>query len=241
MAAAKKVRVYDLAKDLKQDAKRVIEDLRREGADVSVPSNSVSVEIAEKVRLKYFPKTEIAPKRAIKVIKKKADSEVSDDIHETAPPAEVSEISHNIPEIAESQDVVEPESSTPSVRKVLKKKPVEVVEIDQPVEETVVEEADVEVEVELPEEAPEAEVNVDHPESRTVTKVLAKKVVKPVGTQIKTLTLTKESLQKGIKPGERVVSEAPTKAGKLATDIIAARNQGRPGQFRGTPGETASP
>ncbi|MEO5858008.1 MAG: translation initiation factor IF-2, partial [Pyrinomonadaceae bacterium] len=41
--------------------------------------------------------------------------------------------------------------------------------------------------------------------------------------------------------GERVVSEAPTKAGKLATDIIAARNQGRPGQFRGTPGETASP
>ena len=30
MAAAKKVRVYDLAKDLKQDAKRVIEDLRRE-------------------------------------------------------------------------------------------------------------------------------------------------------------------------------------------------------------------
>ena len=67
MAAAKKVRVYDLAKDLKQDAKRVIEDLRREGADVSVPSNSVSVEIAEKVRLKYFPKTEVAPKRAIKV------------------------------------------------------------------------------------------------------------------------------------------------------------------------------
>lgn len=57
MAAVRKVRVYDLAKELKQDAKRLIEDLRREGADVSVASNSVSIEIAEKVRLKYMPKT----------------------------------------------------------------------------------------------------------------------------------------------------------------------------------------
>src|SRR5215207_7951019 len=102
MAAAKKVRVYDLAKDLKQDAKRVIEDLRREGADVSVPSNSVSVEIAEKVRLKYFPKTEVAPKRAIKVIKKKADAEGSDEIHESVPPVEVPETSHEVPEFVET-------------------------------------------------------------------------------------------------------------------------------------------
>jgi hypothetical protein len=35
--------------------------VRREGADVSVPSNSVSKEIAEKVRNKYFPKTEARP------------------------------------------------------------------------------------------------------------------------------------------------------------------------------------
>src|SRR5215210_233573 len=70
MAMGKKIRIYDLARDLKQDAKRVMEDLRREGADVSVPSNSVSMELAEKVRLKYFPKTEVAPKRGIKIIKK---------------------------------------------------------------------------------------------------------------------------------------------------------------------------
>ena len=63
MPIGKKIRIYDLARDLKQDAKRVMEDLRREGADVSVPSNSVSLELAEKVRLKYFPKTEVAPKR----------------------------------------------------------------------------------------------------------------------------------------------------------------------------------
>ena len=52
-----------------------MEDLRREGADVSVPSNSVSYELAEKVRNKYFPKTEVAPKRGIKVIKKPAKPE----------------------------------------------------------------------------------------------------------------------------------------------------------------------
>ena len=76
MATGKSIRIYDLAREVKQDTKRVMEDLRREGADVSVPSNSVSLELAEKVRLKYFPKTEVAPKRGIKVIKaaKKVDS-----------------------------------------------------------------------------------------------------------------------------------------------------------------------
>nr|MDQ3323619.1 translation initiation factor IF-2 N-terminal domain-containing protein [Acidobacteriota bacterium] len=64
------VRIYDLAKELKLETKRVIEEVRREGADASVPSNSVSKEIAEKVRNKYFPKTEVQPKRLIKLIKK---------------------------------------------------------------------------------------------------------------------------------------------------------------------------
>ncbi len=69
MPIGKKIRIYDLAREMKQDAKRVMEDLRREGADVSVPSNSVSAELAEKIRTKYFPKPDAAPKRAIKVIK----------------------------------------------------------------------------------------------------------------------------------------------------------------------------
>ena len=51
-----KVRIYDLAKELKLDTKRLIEEVRREGVDVSVPSNSVSKELAEKIRNKYFPK-----------------------------------------------------------------------------------------------------------------------------------------------------------------------------------------
>src|SRR4051812_23416771 len=92
MAIGKSIRVYDLAREVKQDTKRVMEDLRREGADVSVPSNSVSFDLAEKVRSKYFPKTEIAPKRAIKVIKaaKKADDAVDEasEISDATPDAE---------------------------------------------------------------------------------------------------------------------------------------------------------
>ena len=48
MTVSSKVRIYDLAKELKLDTKRLIEEVRREGVDVSVPSNSVSKELAEK-------------------------------------------------------------------------------------------------------------------------------------------------------------------------------------------------
>src|SRR3989475_7535990 len=71
-ALTSKVRIYDLAKDLKIDTKRLIEEVRREGVDVSVPSNSVSKELAEKIRTKYFPKKETAVKRVVKVVKKAA-------------------------------------------------------------------------------------------------------------------------------------------------------------------------
>ena len=54
MAIGKSIRIYDLARELKQDTKRVMEDLRREGADVSVASNSVTFDIAEKVGLDYW-------------------------------------------------------------------------------------------------------------------------------------------------------------------------------------------
>ncbi|HKP71033.1 MAG TPA: translation initiation factor IF-2 N-terminal domain-containing protein, partial [Pyrinomonadaceae bacterium] len=123
----KKIRIYDLARELKQDAKRVMEDLRREGADVSVPSNSVSAELAEKVRIKYFPKTEVAPKRGIKVIKaaKKSEAEEAiadepvEEVVETETPVEV-------PEVVIEEPTLEPEdeaTAAPAVKtKVLKKK-----------------------------------------------------------------------------------------------------------------------
>src|SRR5213595_3916995 len=72
MTATSKVRIYDLAKDLKIDTKRLIEEVRREGVDVTVPSNSISKELAEKIRDKYFPKQSAAVKRAVRIVKRAA-------------------------------------------------------------------------------------------------------------------------------------------------------------------------
>ena len=84
MTVSSKIRLYDLAKELKLDTKRLIEEVRREGVDVSVPSNSVSKELAEKIRNKYFPKKETAVKRGVRVVKR-AERAIEE------PPAEVAE------------------------------------------------------------------------------------------------------------------------------------------------------
>src|ERR1051325_10480448 len=62
------IRIYDLAKELKLDNKKVMEDARREGIDVSVPSNTVPHEVAERIRLKYFPK-KIVPQVGPRLVK----------------------------------------------------------------------------------------------------------------------------------------------------------------------------
>src|SRR5438270_12558216 len=69
-AHTSKVRIYDLAKELKMESKRLIEEVRREGVDASVPSNTISKELAEKIRNKYFPKKEPTVHRSIRVVKK---------------------------------------------------------------------------------------------------------------------------------------------------------------------------
>src|SRR5215217_2224910 len=69
-AHTSKIRIYDLAKELKMESKRLIEEVRREGVDVSVPSNTISKELAEKIRNKYFPKKEPTVQRTIRVVKK---------------------------------------------------------------------------------------------------------------------------------------------------------------------------
>src|ERR671924_567028 len=68
--ATSKTRLYDLAKELKIDTKRLIEEVRREGVDVSVPSNSISKELADKIRNRYFPKKEQTAPRKVVVVKK---------------------------------------------------------------------------------------------------------------------------------------------------------------------------
>src|ERR1700704_5389444 len=96
MTVSSKIRIYDLAKELKLDTKRLIEEVRREGVDVSVPSNSVSKELAEKIRNKYFPKKETAVKRGVRVVKRAeraveepAPVEAAEPAVEVAPEAEV--------------------------------------------------------------------------------------------------------------------------------------------------------
>ena len=95
MTVSSKIRLYDLAKELKIDTKRLIEEVRREGVDVSVPSNSISKELAEKIRDKYFPKKEVAVKRAVRIVKKAARPIVEEEpvveIPEVAAPPEVAE------------------------------------------------------------------------------------------------------------------------------------------------------
>lgn len=94
-AHSSKVRLYDLAKELKQDTKRLIEEVRREGVDVSVPSNSVSKELADKIRNRYFPKKEQSAPRAVKIVKRPPPqvvaeaTTVEEEIAAPAPPEEV--------------------------------------------------------------------------------------------------------------------------------------------------------
>lgn len=289
MPIAAKVRIYDLANELRQDTKRIIEDLRREGADVSVPSNSVNKELADKVREKYVPKTAPAPKRLIKVIKKK-DAEpdapqIDPEINKIQPAPEITAAKETVaPQPFEPASVVEqPGKETPKVKFLTKKlelkQPEPAVVFDEPkviesvpVSEEIGEIGEIEEagEVELigeiekvePIQAVEeknepvkvVETKIETPKSVDKVKILTPKVFKPTGTQVKQLTLTKVALEKGMKPGERLVNDAPTKTGKFhpeekakaKTERANERNNRRGGgdrrpELRGTQGESANP
>ncbi|MEZ5425879.1 MAG: translation initiation factor IF-2 [Pyrinomonadaceae bacterium] len=272
MPIGKKVRIYDLAKELKQDTKRIIEDLRREGADVSVPSNSVSKELAEKVSNKYFPKVESKPKRAIKVIKKKAVKKIKKEEEpavETPPVLERPEVVQEKPAPKVATPVAQeekPKIVTRQIKKLTRKeieeKPLPEVEKVEAKPEQIEEKP--EIVEEIPEKAPAIEEtkaetppvkSEETPEEGTngtqIKKLAEKQPAEPqrtskTGTQVKVLTLTKQALDKGIKPGDRVVSDTPTKTGKLKTDKQkgkkdARRTGGRKTDLRGTPGETSTP
>jgi translation initiation factor IF-2 len=264
-----KVRVYDLARELKQDTKRIIEDLRREGVDVDVPSNSVSKELADKIRNKYFPKTEAQPKRAIKVIKKKNTPEdlptVEEPIAEEEIISEIEELKKiEVKKVVPQKIDEEPRPETPKVRvvtgKVLKpkskietiaeEKP-EIVEV--PVQEEIVAEPEVEVKEEVTPIVEEIEVEekvIVVEKEKPTTPI----VFNPTGTQVKQLKLTKAAVDKGIKIGDLPISTAPTKTGKLSPEAKQDKAQerkdvrrdrdrkgGRKPELRGTPGESSTP
>jgi len=256
-----KVRIYDLAREVKQDTKRIMEDLRREGADVSVPSNSVSKELAEKIRNKYFPKVEAAPKRLIKVIKKKAEPEtespeIQPEISEIQIADKEAEVKETLPVKKAEPEIIKEPKAAQTVKILTKKAPVKQIE-EEPV---VIEEEpqpEIEEEIELPEkveiveEIPIPVEKIEEPKQTSGrVKILTPKVFKPTGTQVKQLTLTKDALEKGIKPGERVVSEAPTKTGKFKVEEkpktrdrreVQKGGRDRKTELRGTQGESANP
>jgi translation initiation factor IF-2 len=218
-AVTSKVRIYDLAKDLKIDTKRLIEEVRREGVDVSVPSNSISKELAEKIRDKYFPKKDTAVKRAVRIVKKAARPVVEE------PPAE------ETPEVAAPIEAVEPEPL-----------PVEeVIAAPQPPSQVVRRLAPA---VRAPKPEPEAEPPVEEPVTAPIVEAapepVRKEVVPPPSRQVRVLRPTAAALNAGIRPGERAPAPPPTAAPPSRERPRERTPRGRV-EYTGTPGETATP
>ena len=256
MTVSSKVRIYDLAKELKLDTKRLIEEVRREGVDVSVPSNSVSKELAEKIRNKYFPKKETAVKRAVKVVKRATLPtpevpvvEAEPEVHEPepvvapplpAPPVETAPVVP-VPAPPKPQPVTKlVKKLTPAVRaeapvieEVIPPPPVPVIEAEAVVEPEVIPEP-------LPPvPAPEVVVPTNGAEQRPAPAPVPSR-------QVRVLRPTAAALNAGIRPGERapVPIPPPTITPKERVDRTS-RVRERPSLPRserlGTPGETATP
>jgi translation initiation factor IF-2 len=150
MTVQSKVRIYDLAKELKLESKRLIEEVRREGVDVSVPSNTVSKELAEKIRNKYFPKKETVAPRAIRVVKKAAPAPVveapsgeEEEIHSSvAPPVAAEQAAAPLPQQAFDQSGADASASAqtfdqggaakPAVARLVKKPLAPAARVEQP-------------------------------------------------------------------------------------------------------------
>src|SRR6266481_116129 len=224
-AVTSKVRIYDLAKDLKIDTKRLIEEVRREGVDVSVPSNSISKELAEKIRDKYFPKKDAAVKRTVKIVKKAARPVI-----EEAP----SELGEELPapiEAAEPAIIIQ----TPSSRVVRKLSPAlraeKPAEPETPAYVPEITEPDAAPEPLTAEAASTAPDQVDSAPTRI-----------PPSRQVRVLRPTAAALNAGIRHGERAPAPpapAPTTyipppdAGRRRSRRGSSRSGKRPGEGKG--------
>ena len=240
MTVSSKVRIYDLAKELKLDTKRLIEEVRREGVDVSVPSNSVSKELAEKIRNKYFPKKETAVKRAVKVVKRAARPVEEAAPVEAEPVAEPEEVVA-APSVAPEPPPPTPAAAPPKPARLIKKL-TPATRAEQP--------TDVTPEVPTLEEPPQLEAEpeeaVEPVESAPVAEVAELKSAPAPSRQIRVLRPTAAALNAGIRPGERApVPTPPPVAPPRDRPERPARVRERPSLPRaerlGTPGETATP
>ena len=255
MTVSSKVRIYDLAKELKLDTKRLIEEVRREGVDVSVPSNSVSKELAEKIRNKYFPKKETAVKRTVKVVKRAALPTPEAPVVETAAEPEVHEPEPDSPPPVAAEPVeapvAAPQPAKQPVTRLVKKLSPPPAEAEAPPVEEVEEPPVVE---EMPVAAPEPPV-VEHtiaasPEIVVPTNGAEVRPVAPApppSRQVRVLRPTAAALNAGIRHGERAPAPTPppTITPKERVDSRGQRVRERPSLPRsertGTPGETATP
>jgi translation initiation factor IF-2 len=258
--AANKIRLYDLARELKLDTKRVIEEIRREGVDVSVPSNSVSKELADKIRNRYFPKKEPSAPRAIRVVKKAKLDEVAAAAPapeaEPEPVFEPEAVEVAAPEVEPAPAEIQPSpaGTGASASRVKKLSPaIRVQKPGVPVEpEVIAEEPAAEAE-------PIAEVAASNGEAVEEVAPPAPGVQPPpAGTRVRTLRLTPQALSAGIRQGERInvpapppPAAAPAGAARAARDARAGRDRGKRAggretgrsqfELHATPGETATP
>src|SRR5437016_3196251 len=232
-ALTNKVRLYDLAKELKIDTKRLIEEVRREGVDVSVPSNSVSKELAEKIRDKYLPKKDTAVKRAVRVVKKAARPVVEEtpETVETAPEETPETIEVSEPEPPEIEAAPEaPQTTAHVVRKLSP-----AVRAAKPAPAAIAE------------TVPEQDSSPSEPAEAIAPAPVSVETVAPTGRQVRVLRPTAAALNAGIRPGER--APAPTPPPTIPQKDRSAERSGRlrerpslPRSERiGTPGETATP
>jgi translation initiation factor IF-2 len=236
MTVSSKIRLYDLAKELKLDTKRLIEEVRREGVDVSVPSNSVSKELAEKIRNKYFPKKETAVKRGVRVVKR-AERAV-----EEPPPAEVVEAPVEAEAPAEPVAPVEApiaplqEPKPAPARVVRKLSPA--ARAEQPAATSAAPADEPAPDIALPVEAAGDGVN----ESAAATTSTAP----PPSRQVRVLRPTVAALNAGIRPGERAPSPmvpppAAPRVERAGTTRVRERTPLSRSERMGTPGETLTP
>jgi translation initiation factor IF-2 len=223
-AHTSKVRIYDLAKELKMESKRILEEVRREGVDVSVPSNTISKELAEKIRNKYFPKKEPAVQRVIRVVKKAKPAEVE---HAEAEPQAPEPEQAPVPEVyAEPAETLTPPAAheqpsdgaggavRPLAPRVKKLAPAARAEHPAPAQTPQAVEpppapADGAATARAPEvpaadEAPAAEVTQSPAAAQPSTPPAEAPAQQQPGRQVRTLRLTDAARAAGIQPGQRV-------------------------------------
>jgi translation initiation factor IF-2 len=269
MTVTSKVRLYDLAKELKQDTKRLIEEVRREGVDVSVPSNSISKELADKIRNRYFPKKEQSVPRKVVVVKRARPAVV-----EEAPVAE-----EEAADLAPQPEVAdEPTPPTPVVQQPSVAKPVVVRQVRKLTPAARAEHPAAAAGAPAPAPEPAQEDQPSVPDSadlppapetvvaapaEQITEVVAPAAAAPAATpappapsrQVRVLRPTAEALNAGVRVGERAPTpvappvvpppvsprERRERQERTERNDRAARAPVARAERSGTPGETATP